>query len=90
MVPGPGKYEHEKAKTYRSLNWTGQSQREVLKVSEKNKLGPGIYTTKAPFGEGPKHSFHNKLPEQKKLDVPGPGFYKNDISAIKDNTPKWK
>ena len=78
------------SKTYKSINWQCQSQREILKISEKTGLGPGVYQTKAPFGEGPKYTTGNKIPALKTLNVPGPGFYKSDISVIKDSNPKYK
>jgi hypothetical protein len=52
MVPGPGKYEHEHTRTFKSVNWKCESQRDILKKPISNNLGPGEYNTKAHFGEG--------------------------------------
>ncbi len=51
-VPGPGKYEQNLLTTYRSVNWQNQGQREILKESRKDSIGPGSYDLKGSIGEG--------------------------------------
>jgi len=74
IIPGPGKYEVlRKTSSAKTVQWSKQISREKLSKKDPYKnLGPGVYTTKPAFGEGPKVVFFvnhklNSLPYIKKL-----------------------
>ena len=56
IIPGPGQYETlNKTSSAKAIKMSTQISRDKLEVKDKlTNLGPGVYTTKPAFGEGPK------------------------------------
>ena len=86
MSPGPGAYEvnnfvNKDRTPTAGFGKTGRNS--IVGKKEKSKLGPGNYDVNPKKG-GPSFSFGAKSEQKVKSEVPGPGNYDPNLSAVKD------
>lgn len=92
LSPGPGAYD---ANTFVNKDKTpatsfGKTRRsEIVSKEDRSKLGPGNYELNSKKG-GPCFTMGSKSSQKVKTDVPGPGNYDPNLSAVKDKVKSAK
>lgn len=88
-VPGPGAYFAEKPANRNGLAYSLTPRRAGKVAPTADNPGPGSHDIRSSFGEGPKYSASPRYTELKKSASPGPGEYRQDLSATIEKNPRW-